>query len=298
MVLPDAGETGALQGNVPGAGFPWISRFGRDGIRQRGSAVACGRIAAGMLILPELERIHEVYLSLNRVALEHFGRGLGGKLLFRSALDADGIAAVVAGSVAGAASLCADDEAARVSGALRNGLCDFVVSNLNEALRILKNELRRSRPVSVCLKADPRQCIEELVERGLQPDLISVGQSGGQNGALMLKERGAVPLLETDPAPAGTSLLVWSVAAEPARRLLRISRLAGEALDPARSDTAARRRWLEAAPRQLGRSFGNRQCLRMAEAEIPGFLQRLHSEALPVSVLRDGEAIPIPRARG
>ena len=68
-----------------------------------------------------------------------------------SGWNADGIAAVIAASVAGAASLCVDADADGLRQGLRSGFIDFVVGNLDEALRILKNELRRGLPVSVGL---------------------------------------------------------------------------------------------------------------------------------------------------
>lgn len=231
--------------------------------------------------LPELSRIHEQYLGLCRVARERFGALLGGKLVLRAGFDAEGAAVVVAASVAGAASLCVDGNAEALRGGLRAGFCDFVVSTLDEALRILKNEVRRGRPVCVGLTADPVECLAAMVERGVQPDLISMDEDS--EASRVFVKRGAVVLglAESDD---GTSLLRWSVAADAARAMPRLARLAAEALEEGRADTAARRRWLELSPRYLGRSFAGRQCLRMRAGEAAAFMARVGMEEQSVTI--------------
>ncbi len=238
--------------------------------------------------LPDLANIHELYLSLARIADERFAKSLGGKLLISSGFDAEGIATVVASSIAGAASLRIDGNAERLREGLRNGFCDFVVSHLDEALRILKNELRQARPVSVGLTADPESSLREIVERGLQPDLLSVPPSHPSHRLL---ERGAVALPAENQPEAHTSLLEWSAAAEPARAMPRIAQLVLDALDPARGDTTARRRWLSQSSRYLGRAFASRQCLRLTSREIAVFLPLLRERFPAISITRDGKEI-------
>lgn len=252
-----------------------------------------------MLALPSLEHVHDQYLTLCRLAGERFGNDLGGKLLFRPGLDPAGIATLIGASIAGAASLCVDADADLLREALRRGLCDFVVGHPDEALRILKNELRRGLPISVCLSADPHSCIREMVGRGLQPDLLSgnilsPGSAYAPDCAQLFAERGAVLVREGSAAPPGTSLLAWSVGPGAARLMLRVGALAAEALDGQRGDTPARRRWLDAAPRYLGRAFGSRQCLRMTGAEIALFLPRVQRETPSATVARDGAAVQTP----
>jgi hypothetical protein len=238
--------------------------------------------------LPELSTIHDRFLSLSQTSRDLWRESLGGKLLLRSQLDADGIGVLVAASVAGAASLCVDADADRLREGLRGGFVDFVVATLDEALRILKNEIRRARPVSVGLIAAPEACINAMIERGLQPDLLSTVPERQANVFL---ERGAISLpLQIPPVPE-TSLVGWSVAGDPARAMRNIAELASVSLDPQRADTAARRRWLAQSPRYLGRSFATRQCLRMMAAEIADFLPLVRAEFPAVKITRDGEAV-------
>ncbi len=158
--------------------------------------------------LPELSTIHDRFLSLSQTSRDPGRESLGGKLLLRPLLDADGIAVLVAASIAGAASLCVDAEADRLREGLRGGFVDFVVSTLDEALRILKNEIRRARPISVGLTGDPQSCIDAMIERGLQPDLLSAIPERQAN---IFLERGAISLPLQIPPEPDTSLLQWSI---------------------------------------------------------------------------------------
>src|ERR1700726_5021742 len=65
---------------------------------------------------------------------------LGGKLLYVGELDEDGCALVIASNIAGSASLSAIANPAAQKQAIRDGVIDFLVTSLDEALRILKNE--------------------------------------------------------------------------------------------------------------------------------------------------------------
>ena len=234
-----------------------------------------------LMLLPELTAVHDQFLSLSRIGRVHFSDSLGGKLLLRSGFDPEGIAVIVAASVAGAVSLCVAAAGENLREGLRSGLIDFIVANLDEALRILKNEIRRARPISVGLSADPEPTIAEMIDRGLQPDLLSAVL---QHHAIIFVERGAIALPER--FSSNDEILTWTVAENPAQSLPRIARTAAESLDPTREDTTARRRWLEQSPRYLGRAFGPHQCLRMTEPEIAAFPPRLDSEIPAAKITR------------
>src|SRR5438067_12822783 len=78
---------------------------------------------------------------------------LGGKLLYAGELDDDGRALIAAANIGGAASLCATANAREQKQAVRDGIVDFLVTSLDEALRILKNEIRKRTTVAVCIGA-------------------------------------------------------------------------------------------------------------------------------------------------
>ena len=100
---------------------------------------------------------------------------LGGRLLYAGALDAEGRALVVAGNIAGAATLAATANPAAQKQAIHDGVVDFLVTSLDEALRILKNESRKRETVAVCVGAEPDAVEREMLERGVEPDLLGAG---------------------------------------------------------------------------------------------------------------------------
>ncbi|HEX4039177.1 MAG TPA: hypothetical protein VHX37_14060 [Acidobacteriaceae bacterium] len=237
--------------------------------------------------LPELAAIHDRYLTL-ACARQSLGDGRqSGLLLLRTDFDP---ALIVGASVAGVVSLCVDAEAEILRAGLRAGFCDFVVGHLDEALRILKNELRQHRVVSVGLTADPEACLGEIVERGLQPDFLSFG-SPDSRAAQFLLERGALPIPEDSP-DLHTAVVQWSITTEPTKSLRAIARIASGALDPYRADTPARRHWLNLSPAYLGRALGPRQCVRLTEKELAGFLPSLWSDFPAAEVTREGTRMP------
>ena len=174
----------------------------------------------------------------------------------------------------GAAVLGLDADRERGKQLLRYGICDFVVNDLDEAVRILKNEVRRNQPVSVCLPMAAPLCAREMVERGLQPEVLA-GERFVE--AEQLRERGAV-WLEAD---AGASELVeWRLrsgtggwAAGPV--LAKVDQLAAEALA---AEAQWRRRWLKRSARYLGRRLGASRCVRMNAAEAVRLVEAVRQD--------------------
>lgn len=190
--------------------------------------------------------------------------GLGGKLLFAGELDDQSCRLVRAANIAGGASLCATADAVMQKQAIRDGVVDFLVTSLDEAVRILKNEIRKRQPVAVCVAAKPDFVAAEMAERGVVPDLDSRSSAVSAAAAW------------SDPAEV---LVAWTVSSAPARWLSRLDEFALECLD--REDGAARR-WIERAPRYLGaqwrgfrlvsgsRAFGSRFVERVRERSAAG----------------------------
>jgi urocanate hydratase len=94
-----------------------------------------------------------------------------GKLVFTAGerSSASGLPAAV--SIAGGTTLAVDPDAAAVKSVFRQGGVDFVVNTLDEALRVLKNEVRQHRPLGVALIAEVEPVLAEMAERGVLPDL-------------------------------------------------------------------------------------------------------------------------------
>ena len=94
-----------------------------------------------------------------------------GKLVFGAGEGAIGTGLSAAASIAGGTSLVVDPDGAAVKRVFRGGGVDFVVNSLDEAVRILKNEIRKGTPVGVAVVAEVGSVVEEMRERGVRPDL-------------------------------------------------------------------------------------------------------------------------------
>ena len=107
-----------------------------------------------------------------------------GALMVGCGLGPGGPALALAGNIAGAGCLAIEERSAVCRAALRSGACDFVVNSVDEALRILKNEIRQRRPVSVGLALGPNAALTELMERGVLPQVFTaIGAEGDASGA-------------------------------------------------------------------------------------------------------------------
>jgi len=173
--------------------------------------------------------------------------GLGGKLLYAGALDEIGRALVVAGNIAGAASLTASPDPAAQRQAIRDGVVDFLVTSLDEALRILKNEIRKHETVAVCLAAAPDDLQWDMLKRGVLPDLLRPDDEFSVHSPFVAQ--GARRL---EPLWPGTDSirLQWRVVDSPAVWLPKLDVIALECLKP---EDWSERRWVRLAPRYLGR---------------------------------------------
>jgi len=211
---------------------------------------------------------------------------LGGKLLYAGELDAQARALLVAANIAGAASLATSTDAAAGKQAIRDGVVDFFVTSLDEALRILKNEIRTRQTVAVCV-ALAQQVTEadfarQMLERGVLPNLLGQDVAGGPAGVSFLSQGSRrVEVINPD---ANQVLLGWSVASAPAQWLPKLDALALDCLsqDCLNSDSSptvgAARRWLHLAPRFLGRMAQGLRLLRCGESSAAIFLRGLREQ--------------------
>lgn len=201
---------------------------------------------------------------------------LGGKLVYAGELDEDGRALMVAGNAAGAATLAVTADPAAQRQAVRNGIVDFLVTSLDEALRILKNEVRKRATVSVCVGAAPDAVEQEMQERGVQPDLQRAGVPPWAPGSLPL-----------GPAPANDALvcLEWRVSDAPALWMPRLDALARACLSP---EHVIALRWLRLSPRYCGRAAMGVRVLRCPPPVAALFTTRV------AELMKSGEvAVPV-----
>jgi urocanate hydratase len=255
-----------------------------------GDVVSLPQLHSAAALIPEVPHVYDRFAEIVALAKDRFDGELGGKLLLYGQLNAEGAAVALAANIAGAATLGVDADAERLRHGIRNGMCDFVVNHLDEALRILKNEVRKKQPVSVCLEGDFAEILHEAVERGLQPDLLAVRvEEGSQDDAELrvLVERGAI-VLNNAEAKTSFAEVTWTAESAAAMWLPKADLLAAEVL-PGGDE---RSRWLKLAPRYLGRAMANRRYLRMSDEELADFQTRVTAAVASGAI---GTAITIQR---
>ncbi len=199
----------------------------------------------------QVERLYASLMAVANSALDS-EHGLGGKLIYAGDLNATGRALLIAANIAGAASLAVSADQARQKQAVKDGVIDFLVTSLSEALRILKNQVRKRETVAVCVAAPPEVVEREMHDRGLLPDLIASGLPGASVSSISFANGAHTIKLVSEEA--SQALLTWQVAGSPATSMPVLDAIVLDCLgrDPARNSSAGAR-WLRLSPRYLGR---------------------------------------------
>jgi urocanate hydratase len=141
---------------------------------ERAGLMMYGQMTAGSWIYIGSQGIVQgTFETFSAAADKHFGGSLEGKLVVSGGMGGMGGAQPLAATMAGASFLGIDVDAERIKKRLKTGYCDFMVNNLDEALRILKNAIRKKEAVSVGLVGNCADVIPELAARGVVPDLLT-----------------------------------------------------------------------------------------------------------------------------
>lgn len=194
-----------------------------------------------------IAHVAQAYVSLTESAAADRETGIGGKLFYAGELDEDGRALLAAANIAGAATLVATANRAAQKQAIHQGVADFLVTSLDEALRILKNELRKRETVAVCVARQPAAVEREMEERGVAPDLLRRDVSIAPRHEALLQREAEQTEFDLKKIP---TLVTWRVNSALSRDLAALDEIALTCLD---ADEWAARRWLRLSPRFLGR---------------------------------------------
>lgn len=206
-----------------------------------------------------LARIYARYQSLAEASSFDEEHGLSGAFIFHGVLGAESGEWIRAANIAGAASLILAEDAAGLRDALRSAVVDFAVNSLDEALRILKNEIRKGQTVSVGVEGNSAALRAEMLDRGVQPTLVTADDQE-------FEQRGA--RRATEHVLQSAQLLWW--AAQPAAGLPRLDELAATI-----AADGLRRRWLRLAARNLSRELRGQRFLPMNPIEAQKFAAAL-----------------------
>ena len=141
---------------------------------ERAGLMMYGQMTAGSWIYIGSQGIVQgTFATFSAAGEKHFGGELAGKLIVSGGMGGMGGAQPLAATMAGAAFLGIDVDPERIKRRLKTGYCDFMVTTLDEALRILKNAVRKKENVSVGLVGNCADIVPELAERGVVPDILT-----------------------------------------------------------------------------------------------------------------------------
>jgi len=138
---------------------------------ERAGLMMYGQMTAGSWIYIGSQGIVQgTFETFSAAGEKHFGGDLSGKLIVSGGM---GGAQPLAATMTGAVFLGIDVDPERIKKRLKTGYCDFMVTSLDEALRILKNAVRKKENVSVGLVGNCADVIPELADRGVVPDILT-----------------------------------------------------------------------------------------------------------------------------
>ena len=188
------------------------------------------------------------------------GGTLAGRLVLSLGFSAAGAELALATMIAQGCFLGLEPDMQSLKQAVRSGACDFMVNTLDEALRVLKNELRKKTPLSVGLLGAPQPILDAIVARGVQPDLIA----GARTSAAVqtLAERGAT-LLPDVPSTSGSSDSLTRVCATTPGDMRRLDALLAGLVEQSPIQAG----WIQHAPAYFSRRLPPQRVLDLSQAQ-------------------------------
>lgn len=131
------------------------------------------RYAADWTFTGPASALPEAFQVFRAAARRHFGGSLAGRLVVSAGMGGMGGAQALAVTLNRGAFLGIDASSARIKRREKGGFCEVMVNHLDEALRILKNAVRKREPASVGLIGNAAEVLPELAQRGVLPDLLT-----------------------------------------------------------------------------------------------------------------------------
>jgi urocanate hydratase len=157
--------------NLVGHWSDWkhFDELDRAGLMMYGQMTAGSWIYIGSQGI--LQGTYETFAAAGR--RQFHTADLAGRLVVSGGMGGMGGAQPLAATLNGAAFLGIDVDPERIKRRVKSGYCDVMVNDLDEALRVLKNAVRKGEATSVGLVGNCADVIPELARRGVVPDLLT-----------------------------------------------------------------------------------------------------------------------------
>jgi urocanate hydratase len=141
---------------------------------ERKGLMMYGQMTAGSWIYIGTQGIVQgTFETFAAMADRHFGGTLAGRLVVSGGMGGMGGAQPLAATLNGAVFLGVEVERARIERRVRDGYCDRLALDLDEALRICEDAVEQKRAVSVGLVGNCAEVLPEIVRRGVKVDAVT-----------------------------------------------------------------------------------------------------------------------------
>jgi urocanate hydratase len=117
--------------------------------------------------------IQGTYEIFMRIAERHFGGDLVGRMVLTAGLGGMGGAQPLAGTMAGAATLCVEVDPARIEKRMANGFLQARTESLDEALAMVLRAKEARQAVSVGLLGNAAEVFPAILARAVVPDVVT-----------------------------------------------------------------------------------------------------------------------------
>jgi urocanate hydratase len=133
-----------------------------------------GQMTAGSWIYIGTQGILQgTYETLAAAARRHFGGSLKGKLVLTGGLGGMGGAQPMAVTMNEGVIIAIEVDENRLQRRLKTGYCDEGVDNLDDALKLANQALKKKEPLSIGLLGNTADIVPEFVKRDIVPDLLT-----------------------------------------------------------------------------------------------------------------------------
>ena len=141
---------------------------------ERLGLIMFGQMTAGSWIYIGTQGILQgTYETLASVAKKRFEGDLTGKFVLTGGMGGMGGAQPLAVTMNGGVILCVEVDKKKIERRMKNGYCDKLSENLDEALEIVLKAKNKGKAISVGLVGNCAQTHPEILKRGIIPDVVT-----------------------------------------------------------------------------------------------------------------------------
>ena len=150
------------------ANWEHFRELDRKGLMMFGQMTAGSWIYIGSQGI--VQGTYETFVEMGR---QHYDGDLAGRWILTAGLGGMGGAQPLAATMAGASMLAIECQSDRIDKRLETGYLDRRATDLDDAMAMIEESLRRREPISVGLLGNAAELLPEMLQRGIRPDALT-----------------------------------------------------------------------------------------------------------------------------